>query len=230
MDTKIKVFCNRCNTETNHSIKCEHNIEDTVEVQYDGNLENLHFGTYTYQIIECNGCESISFRISDNIPNYFEIDEKTGKPIFSINKPLITIYPERLNNSLPEKKIIGLPLLLKKAYREVIDGYNYDQRILCAAGLRAIVEGICTNHNINGRYLKDKINSLAENGLISKELSESLKVHKLLGDSALHRLDIPEKYELESAIHLIELTLETLYSVPIHHKDLKSLVVKRISK
>jgi hypothetical protein len=230
MTDKLKVFCNRCNTTTNHILKCEHKVDDIAEIDNDGIDETHLVGSYFYQIIECSGCETITYKNVELFTSFMEVDETTKNIKFTDNKTFETFFPERMKDLLTEKKISGLPSLLRKAYREVIDSYNYDLRILCAGGLRAIVEGICSHYSIGATYLKDRIEGLSQNGLISKELGESLIIHKLLGDFALHRLVVPDKQELESAIHLIELTLETLFGVPDHHNKLKELITKRISK
>lgn len=229
MVDKLKVFCNHCNTLTNHNVLCEHKIDDVTELEYNGSKETHYLGSYLYQIIQCNGCESISFRSADYHPNFLEVDNN-GKSSIITDKLFETFYPERSKDILLEKKIVGLPLLIRIAYRELIDSYNFNQLILCAAGLRAIVEGVCNHFSINGQYLKDRIKDLGENGLISKELSDSLIIHKYLGDFAMHQLSIPEKDELESAIHLIEHALETLFGIPDRHKKLKEKILDRVTK
>jgi hypothetical protein len=229
MNEKLKVFCNQCNTNTNHTIKCEHKVNDIVKIELDGEFEEHFIGTYLYQIIECNGCETISYRSVDSFNDFVDFDTEKGL-IKNGTKTFQTVYPERLTDALIEKKIVGIPILLRKTYSEVIDSYNFNHLILCAAGLRAIVEGICTHYGFEGQYLKDKINQLGDNGFISKDLSESLNLHKNLGNHALHRLIMPEKSELKSAIHLLELTLETLFGVPDRHQKLKNAIKKRLSE
>lgn len=228
MDKKLKSFCNRCNCETNHSVKCEHWINDTVDVEVDGAIEQHCIGTYIYQIIGCNGCESITYKTTENFGTFLSIDERTGKKSISNNKTFETIYPERLFNRISEKKIANLPYLIRRTYREIVDSYNYEQQILCAAGLRAIVEGICLHYNIKDRYLKQKIDRLGSQGLISIELAESLKIHKFLGDNALHQLEIPGKEELKDAIHLVEVALQTLFEIPDKRVRLQEAITKRI--
>lgn len=223
MSDKFKAFCNHCNTITNHHVKLEHKIDDVVDDQ-----EIQHYlGTYKYQIIECNGCETISYRSVDYFPTFGELN-KEGKIVISNSKTFETFYPERIKDQLAERKIVNLPTIIRKAYREVIDAYNFDQNILCAAGLRAIVEGICAHYKINSKTLGEKIDLL--NPLIGKELSEALKIHKSLGNYALHRLDIPEKVELEEAIHLVEHSLETLFEIPIRSQKLRESLNTRITK
>jgi len=225
MIDKFKAFCNHCNTTTNHHVKLEHKIDDVVD---DEETSMQHYiGSYRYQIIECNGCETISYRSVDYFPTFAELNE-TGKIVISGSKTFETFYPERIKDQLGEKKVINLPTIIRKAYREVIDAYNFDQSILCAAGLRAIVEGICAHFNIGGKNLGEKTQGLSS--LIGSELSEALKIHKSLGNYALHRLDVPDKIELQEAIHLIEHTLETLFEIPIRSKKLNENFTTRVTK
>lgn len=227
---KFKAFCNRCNQLTNHSVKAEHKVDDIAEVDNDGVLESHLIGSYTYQIIECNGCESITYRSKDFLNNFLDLDKSTGKWVISNGKTFETYFPERLENSIVEKRIVGIPNILKKAYQEVIQCYNLDLRILCSAGLRAIIEGICNHYKIDGQTLKDRIDALGKNGLISTELSNSLHTHRFLGNYAMHQLSFAEKDELKDAIELIEITMENLFGVPERHKELSKKITERVSK
>lgn len=227
---KFKTFCNRCNTPTNHSIKAEHKIDDTIDIDNDGIVEQQYLGTYSYQIIECNGCESISFRSVDFLTSFMNIDETSGEWKTSNDKSFETFYPERIENSIVEKRIVGIPILLRKAYQEVLQCYNYDLKILCAVGLRAIIEGICNQYKISAPTLKDRIDTLGSNGLISHSLATSLHTHRFLGNFAIHKLSIAEKGELKEAIELIEITMETLFGVPKRHEALTKKITDRVSK
>lgn len=229
MKKQLRAFCNRCNRVTNHNIKSEFKTDEWDEIEIDGIIEDVHYADYNYQILECGGCDSVSFRIDEYYPNFLSFDSRTNA-YQTGPKKLETFFPERKIGQLTEKKIIGLPNMIHIAYREIIDSYNLNLLILCSAGLRAIVEAICKYYKINAKFLKNKIDGLSQSGLISRELGESLKIHKFLGDSALHRLDIPDKKELESAINLIELTMETLFDVPDRHQRLKELVTRRVAE
>ena len=177
---KLKAFCNRCNVLTNHIVKAEHNIDESAEINIDGIIESHYMGSFSYQIIECNGCDSITYRSIDFFPDFLDMDESTGKWTVSNGKTFENYFPERLENSMVEKRIIGIPNLLKRAYQEVLQCYNSDLRILCSAGLRAMIEGICNYYQINGQTLKDRIDALGKNGLISTELSKSLHAHRFI--------------------------------------------------
>jgi hypothetical protein len=227
---KFKAFCNRCNGSTNHTLKAEHKVDDTGEIENNGVVETHYLGTYYYQIIECDGCNAIAYRSVDFINNFMDLDASTGKWVITKGKTFETYFPERLENSIVEKRIVGIPNLLKKAYQEVIQCYNSDLRILCSAGLRAMIEGICNHYKIGGKILKNRIDALGNNGLISTELAKSLHTHRFLGNYAMHQLSFAEKDELKDAIELIEITMENLFGVPEKHKKLSKKITDRVSK
>jgi len=86
-----------------------------------------------------------------------------------------------------------------------------------------------THYTQKGILPKERIEGLSRSGLISSVLAESLKIHKFLGDKALHLLEIPAKDELKAAIHLLELTLETVFDVPSRHQKLKEILIQRLA-
>src|ERR1043165_2119192 len=116
-EKNFKAFCNKCNTSTNHRSKAEHKIDDVIEYEEGGIKETHYLGSSHYQIIECNGCENISYRSLEHFQSFWDIDEKTGKLVSVDNKQFEKFYPERLNNSIVEKRIAGLPPVIKKAYQ-----------------------------------------------------------------------------------------------------------------
>ena len=224
--TNLKIFCNWCSIDTNHVIIKEHKINQFHTNKKDGKKSLLV--TYSYQIIQCAGCDSISFRSLTFAPKSLERNSD-GELVIIDNRSIEEIYPERRNNLMHEKKIFGIPFLIRKAYKEVVENYNLGNYILCSAGLRAIVEGICNHFSIKPKYLKDRIEDLSKVGLISNELAESLKIHKFLGDKALHTLEIADSEELKASIQLLELTLETVFEAPTRHKKLREVLTKRVA-
>lgn len=223
---KVKIQCNSCHGSRNHTILFNYSTEDIETIE-----EETHLVSRTeYQVLQCNGCESITYRTIDIYPNFLELDTSQREFKTLPYKSFDKFFPERINDLLDEKKFAGLPTNLKFVYREVIDGYNIGQRILCAVGLRALVEGVCNHLGIDVKPLNAKITNLQTIGYLGKDLSESLRTHKFLGDKAIHEFATPEKEELRYAIELIEIMLESIFNVPDKHKRLSELLTKRVSK
>ncbi len=142
------------------------------------------------------------------------------------------------------KDFYYVPPKLRRIYRETIDCFNNDALTLCAAGLRAIIEGICADQGISKgpvtiklkdgstkiethSNLEGKIAGLCEKGILTQASTEILHEHRSLGNDAVHELDQPSTAELGYAIDIIEVTLETLYELPEKADSLRSLKAKR---
>jgi hypothetical protein len=157
------------------------------------------------------------------------------------------LYPKRRLETLPTKPFYNVPSNLRRIYGELIDCFNNDSPTLCAAGLRAIVEGICAERSIlDGpieepekgggtkivRYkdLRGRIAGLQEKGLLTKTSAETLHAHRYLGNDAVHQLVRPSTDELRLAVEIVEHSLEQLYELPEKAEELKRAKALRDKK
>lgn len=221
----FKVYCLKCKGETKHSIAKEHSTE--IHDEIDG-------WTYdqrdVFQIIQCNGCDTVSFRHSSM--NSEDLDSYTGEATVTH-----LIYPHRTRDHLEVKTYLGVDPLVTAIYKETIGAYNSRSVLLCAGGLRAIIEAICNSEGIDGgtvqQYrngepvlkpdntpltnysdkLDGKINGLAEKGLLTMANASLLHEHRFLGNEALHSGRTPSPESLKAAIHIVEHILESLYQL-----------------
>ena len=122
----------------------------------------------TWEIIQCVGCETVSFRElwltnEDWVPN-------EGP------KPTVYRYPEVDKDQVPIKSFRQAPYNINKIYEESIQSFNIGNYILCAAGLRVVIEGICEeeiakNEQMTSKKLytlEKKINGLQEKKILSE--------------------------------------------------------------
>lgn len=224
----MKAFCNQCKRETNHKVIKE------VKKTYD--FEDM-WAKGVWQIIECNGCDDVSFR--EEWENSEDYDLEEGYPIKNT-----ILYPLRGKEVLPIKTFISVPYKIRGIYREMIDAYNNGMFVLCSGGLRATIEGICNAEGIKDgpveikkkgggttitrrKDLSGKISGLHEKGLLTKQHAEMLHEHRFLGNEALHSLDQPSKEELQIAIEIVEHTLDNIYELTDKLSDLQHTKRKR---
>ena len=103
----MKVFCLECKRETNHTslheIKKTFN-DDEVQIWAEG----------TWQIVQCNGCETISFR--ESWVSSEDVDPEDG---YIEN---IKVYPVRGKDIYPIKPFYNVPVKVRNIYREMIGG------------------------------------------------------------------------------------------------------------
>jgi len=221
----VKVLCKICKVITRHKV--------LTSVKYSGSESFTHYPEETYhwedffQTIQCQGCEDVTFR---NLHSNSEDCDMDG--------PLVTqqLFPKRTTETLIEKDFLKTPYILKVIYKETINCYNENNRILCAAGTRALVEGICkensildgevkvkdTSKNKRVNNLEGKINGLYEKGLLTKQNSEILHKLRFLGNTAIHELTRPKEEELKLAIEIVEHILDSIYEIKEKATKLKS--------
>ena len=209
-----RILCLRCKGETNHIVR--------GEFERSWNTDESA-GRSRHQIVECAGCNTVSYRSVTDGPDYY--NSNTGEMESEVD-----LYPRRHANSRLAKNFWNAPEKLRTLYREVIDAYNADMPVLCAGGLRALVEGIALDKGISGGdlpknpnnpsaetvcrdSLQGKIAGMAQKSLLSPSHADALNEHRFLGNEALHELKKPSAESLEAAIDVIEHTMENVYEL-----------------
>ncbi len=242
-DKRYKIYCGTCENETNHIVLQSVERYGYEEVYYhdnDPNKPETIKWEDRYQIVQCQGCDTISFR---HLNWFSEYQEYWGPDDFNDGTTTLQ-YPKRDKNTIPVKNYYNVPTSIRRLYRESVDCLNNDSTTLCAAGLRSIVEGICADQGVlegpveetksdgtvvtkRKKDLRARISGLNEKGILTKKNSEILNEHRYLGNEAAHELSRPSIEELKLAIEIIEHTLEALYEIPEKATDLNIKRAKR---
>src|SRR5207247_2518070 len=94
---------------------------------------------------------------------------------------------------------------------EIVKTFNDGAYVLCAGGLRALLEGICVDQGVtsgptargaNSSNLEGKINGLKTLPNVPAAIVDSLHGFRFLGNTALHRLSRPPAEDLAMAIEV----------------------------
>ncbi|MCW9035265.1 MAG: DUF4145 domain-containing protein [Rhodospirillales bacterium] len=237
----IKSYCNECGADRNHTIlkSIRIYVSEVVarEMINDNLCEHTVDGSNEYLTLQCMGCEDISFMRE----HWFSEDEHDPYYGTVLHHKF---YPPRSNNLLNGDKLDSVPINLKGIYSEVVDCFNNSSFILCAVGLRTLIEGICSEQGVDGgnvfhkndegetkpvrsSNLDGKIEGLHEKGILTKNHAEILNTHRFLGNEAVHQLRAPHKNELETAINILEHLIDSLYVIPQKGIALKEMMTKR---
>ncbi len=217
-----QIICYRCGGQTrNHQILAENkiNLEEAEYNDCDTYSRDLH-----HQIIKCMGCGDIKYRKAE-IKSWNNYDDEERVWLYDSKIESEEIYPTYLD------KIQDVPENINAIFIETFAAYQYGQNILCAGGIRAIIEAICKDKGMDEelkeyptkkgatelrkpRSLPEKIELLWEKGYITESSKDTLhKKLKVLGDQALHGLVKFPKEELAIAINIIKQTLENIYTL-----------------
>ncbi|WP_280528144.1 DUF4145 domain-containing protein [Cupriavidus plantarum] len=175
--------------------------------------------------MQCGGCKAVTFRHH----HYFSEDANPWEP----NHGRDYYYPKRDDRTA--KEFDHVPTTLGLLYDEVVQCFNNGSLILCAAGLRALVEGLCLDRGVNegpvpqpngapkrSRNLEGKIYGLHEQGVVTASSAGFLHSHRFLGNEAVHALARPPRDELALAIDIVEHMLEQVYEIPAKAASLKN--------
>ena len=202
----ISSYCNICGKSMNHQILmnyCESGIV-ILDSEFDlsrGKIDYTADFNDDYQIIKCSGCDTISYRSLSCFSEYQDSDDGTREER----------YPTLIRKI--KKDFQHLPFTLAKIYEEVIKAYNNNCFILCAAGVRAILEGICKDKGIIKGNLNEKIINLREKRLVSLQHESILHKLRFLGNEVLHELQTPSQEEIDAALDILEHIIESLYEI-----------------
>ena len=136
-DKILSVQCLSCKGATKHRVT---GSLDKTGTEYD-QIEGWSVDwTDRYQIIQCQGCDSVSFRHQ----SWFSEGQ-----VFGDDGTTERLYPRRGATTVSARAFHYVPENLRRIYGELIDCFNNESPTLCAAGLRALVEGICAQQAIS---------------------------------------------------------------------------------
>jgi Domain of unknown function (DUF4145) len=214
-----KIYCNVCSGFTNHNLLASHNADHEEAENHNGELRYVYYEKSIYKFWICNGCDTAI--LEDYNTNIAMIDEE-GQNIYES-----IFWPPRKNMDI--QKLILKPKFfaslralqlkpsnIEKLYNETIKAFNYDLFILCAIGIRALLESICEKQGIsdsNAFGLGQKLKILKEQKHLPENIVEGLSSLKFIGDKAAHKLIAPTKEELQLGIEIIEDILNRLYEI-----------------
>lgn len=189
---KEKYFCRTCKGLRNHK-------EIHQEKTRGGDDEGYFQWIRNFSIIQCLGCETVSFLEIYGDTEMIEHNEN-GELDYYYDK---SIYPNFLEKSDELENQYFIPESIRIIYKETISAFKANSYILTAGGLRAIIEAICNHLKIKKGNLADRIDLLHNKGHLT--LSESKRLHSIrfLGNDALHEIEKPKKEQLYILLDII---------------------------
>jgi len=206
--SEYQVRCVACQNETRHHVLLS--LKRSTE---DGDWWRVE----TYQIIQCRGCGSPTFRYERTDPDSQQTDGETGE---SFSASEVSLYPYR--DTKPElAKARFFPLGVQTVYREVLLAIGAHIPVLAAVGLRTLVEAACRDLGAAGN-LKSMIEGLATKGILRAEEAEILHLLRDAGNASAHEARAFTQGELLNALTMVEHILTTVYLLPHHRRELPS--------
>jgi hypothetical protein len=202
----LKVLCLICKHDTTHQVLASADItEDLSDAQHQ--ME----GWGSYQVIVCQGCETVSYRTSTSHSEDFD----PGPNGLDYNET-ITLYPSRTEGRMPIPDAHIIPASTKRIYDEIIKAMNNDQPVLAGIGIRALVETVCKDKKTKGKNLAEQIDDLVATGALPRDGAVILHKIRTLGNKAAHEVKPHMPEQLALALTVCEHLLQGVYILPKH--------------
>lgn len=160
---------------------------------------------YKYELFSCPVCHKVTLRETygdETMMDYYTCDQVSYYDEKNILFPINSIN----SNSIPQK--------IKEAYAAALKVKEID-KFVCLMALRRTLELLLKDKGATKWGLKDKIEEIAEKGLLPDALKEASSLAKILGDTAAHDKEIEiDQQDVEAIAEFIRFIIEYLYIVP----------------
>lgn len=197
----IRVPCIECEQRTNHSVAASLNCHgSSICVDYWIN----------YQIVQCMGCETVTFLVISQHGEESDFDESGEAYIPTRTEH----YPPRSAGRGEMDGRFYLPPQVQSVYSETVKALNNDQPILSGIGIRAIVESVCKEKAAFGRNLQDKIDWLVTQNILTRSDADVLHKIRALGNEAAHEARPHDAGQLALALEICEHLMKGVYLIP----------------
>lgn len=198
-----RILCSRCHQITNHRIvAC---VDRSID--WDDYVLEQQF-----EILECCGCEEISFRRDWQSSDEVEYDEQSGQEGEAWHHE--EVFPYRLAGRSELRDIWLLPNSVRVIYQETLGALIGGQRVLAGVGVRALVETVCRQEGAQGLNLKSQIDWLVLANVLGTAGGEILHNLRVMGNAAAHEVKPHSDTELAGAMDVVEHLLQGVYILP----------------
>lgn len=200
-ESTSRIYCNICKGTTRHIL--------VASKDYGSHPEEGPAIWGEYRLWSCAGCDTCTME------DYYtaEYMVRWGRDHSDSDTQIYEsiFHPKRASSSRPTKHFVSLPAKLGDLYSEIIASHNEGQHILCAAGLRSLLEGVCAEKGISGANLEQKIEGMKS--FLPESIVKNLHEFRFMGNRAVHELEAPESSQLGLALDVIEDILNFVYAL-----------------
>lgn len=201
-----KIPCLECSGKTYHNVLLS---LDRSGEEHDSNFD--FYWNSSYQIIQCQGCKTVSFRKSNsNSEEYEHIGNDEWD--YAVYEDL---YPSRIEGRKGiGEEILFLPNTVRRIYKETLQALNSKSPVLTGIGLRALLETVCKEKSADGGSLFRKIDDLVRKNILTPASAGILHKIRTLGNSAAHEVKPHNDKQLSLAMDVVEHLLKDVYIIP----------------
>ena len=203
---EYKIPCIDCDRPTFHHVV--RSAEYALKFD-DGDFSIL--GWEEYQIVECKGCRTLTFRKANRNTENTYFDKHSGSEELSES---VELFPSRQVGRAEIEGAWQLPAPIQRIYAETLSALRATLPVLAGIGIRALVESVCNDCKAGGANLEQRIDGLVTQGRLTSEGAEILHGLRLMGNQAAHEVKPHKVSDLNAAFDVIEYVLNCVYLIP----------------
>lgn len=196
--------CSECNGQTCHKVLVSANTSEA----FDSDNEPHYW--YQYEIVQCQGCRTISFLKNWQFSENFHHDELGDIELDDHEE----LYPGRVAGRHKLRYSVHLPPQINRIYNETHSALCNKLFVLAGVGIRALIEVVCKDKSANGSDLEKKIDNLVTMGVLTKDGANILHSLRIMGNQAAHEVKPHSEEDLYTAFDVVEHLLEGVYLLP----------------
>jgi hypothetical protein len=204
-ERRIKAPCSYCARHTSQTVLCEAHgpWEEDEKAPEGGYYSDLN------QMIRCDGCLNISFRVTDLFP-FSRDDAVTYYP-----PPITRREPPWLLDLILYSELGGNVIRLHTVLREIYSCIRGGELFLASLGIRALIEMVMLIEVSDTGTFRGNLDEFERNGYISKVQRGSLDNILEAGHGAMHPSHMLEAKELHVCLDIIEGVMGAIH---VHQK------------
>ena len=196
--TVVWAHCNSCTRQTRHELLFVTSVRDDREVTAPQWDDAGHIYLDTYELIQCLGCQTVTFRQTFVVEGY---EDQTRT---------LTFFPPRVSRRLPKWKD-DLAEPLQDIINQVYAALHLDHSALALMGARAVVDMIIIDKVGDRGSFQSKLQALQTEGYIGSRARNVLDAALDTGNAASHRGHNPPSGTVNEVMDIVENLLEAIY-------------------
>lgn len=201
----VQLACIKCTIQTWHRV-----IVEVDESGYDGHPDDGVQWRTEHQIVQCNGCKTISYRSAGTHSE--DYDEDYDGRYWRVTEKLFP--PRQFKRTIDDLDSYSLPDRTRALLKEAHDALANNQFILAGVGLRGLIETIVKERQAKGKNLYKQIDDLVSQKVLTPARADVLHKIRSLGNDAAHEAAPHDVRQLGLAMEIVESVLQEVYILP----------------
>lgn len=207
-DNTVKCWCNKCRSDTLHSVEAEHAVKVPGMMVHDEEMNRAEH----YMVVRCQGCGEIHFlkvRIgSEDMIWAMGYEHPFDCPL------LQSSYPPRNIARRPPDWIEQLKPDLKDLMTQTYTALHTGADRLVAMGARAALERTIVDKCGDEGSFKNNVSKFSESGYLPQANCEAVMAALDVGSAAIHRGYKPDLEAIADVFETVESVIHSVYVVP----------------